>query len=360
MYKAYLILSLAIIAGILHLSEGYTVNYSYEKGVVDILSKCPGRYCGRTQFSNGSWSACGPCERGARRNASSACQPCSETPIFYDWLYLGFMMIAPLVLHLLSVDMAIKKNKLQHKTWLLYVCVVVEVVIASLITLLVTPPLGSLALTSCRPRGLDDWYPLLHNPSPNYEGTLYCTQEAVYPMYTMVLVGYSALLVMVLVMRPAVVRKVAGDAEVTDAGAIYSALYLLPALTITHAVLAGILYTIFPFLVIVGSIISIATYFAYQQDQSMSALVKGCVRDVRSVIIIQGHWLLHSYGIIALTQLQQPALHGSLCLLVPLPALFYILTARFSDPSVIPPVAGVNRPPTPPTPLTRVRLNRVI
>ena len=95
---------------------------------------------------------------------------------------------------------------------------------------------------------------------------------------------------------------------------------------------------------IVGSIISSATYLAYQQNQKMLPLVMGCVRDLRSVLIILGHWCLHAYGIIALTQLKQPKVHASLCALVPVPALFYILTAKFSDPSVIP---GGHRPPTP-------------
>lgn len=52
-------------------------------------------------------------------------------------------------------------------------------------------------------------------------------------------------------------------------------------------------------------------------------------------MILLGHWGLHAYGIIAITQLKEGVLHGSLCALVPLPALFYILTSRFTDPSNI-------------------------
>lgn len=321
-----------------------TTNYHYDKGVVDKLSPCPGYYCGRTLLNNGSWSACGACERGTRRNSSSACSPCTDNPGAYDWLYLGFMMLAPLVLNLLSLDLAIKKHKLERRTWLLYLCVLLEVVASALITLLLTPPLGSLRVQSCRPRHLRDWYPLLHNPNPNYEGYLHCTQEAVYPMYSMVLVGYSVLLVLVLALRPELTRFVSRGAAVTgDAGAVYAALYLLPALTVMHALLAGLLYEIFPYVVIIGSIISCATYFAFQRDQSMVALVRGCVRDARSLIIVLSHWALHAYGLVSLTYLG-PTMHYALCSLVPLPALFYILTARFSDPSVIP-VEGNTAPP---------------
>ena len=44
-----------------------------------------------------------------------------------------------------------------------------------------------------------------------------------------------------------------------------------------------------------------------------------------------GHWALHAYGILAITELRQLSLHLSLLTLVPLPALFYILTARFGQ-----------------------------
>lgn len=67
----------------------------------------------------------------------------------------------------------------------------------------------------------------------------------------------------------------------------------------------------------------------------MPGLLKGCVRDVRNLVILLGHWGLHAYGIIAITQLKEGVLHGSLCALVPLPALFYILTSRFTDPTNI-------------------------
>ena len=80
-------------------------------GIVDHLAHCPGRYCGRTQLDNGSWSACGACERGTRRNSSSACVECHDKPTFYDWLYLGFMALLPLTFHLICIDTAAKRRK---------------------------------------------------------------------------------------------------------------------------------------------------------------------------------------------------------------------------------------------------------
>jgi hypothetical protein len=65
----------------------------------------------------------------------------------------------------------------------------------------------------------------------------------------------------------------------------------------------------------------------------MQFLIVNTVTDIRNIVILLSHWLLHAYGIIALTQLQDPVFHSALVALVPLPAVFYILTARFTDPN---------------------------
>lgn len=57
-----------------------------------------------------------------------------------------------------------------------------EVLISAIITLLIYEPYWSLKIHSCSVSRLSDWYTLFHNPTPNYEKKLYCTQEAVYPL----------------------------------------------------------------------------------------------------------------------------------------------------------------------------------
>jgi hypothetical protein len=64
----------------------------------------------------------------------------------------------------------------------------------------------------------------------------------------------------------------------------------------------------------------------------MEFLVKSTVSEVRNVLIVLAHWCVHGYGIVSLTQLSQPVFHASLLALVPLPAIFYVITARFTDP----------------------------
>lgn len=81
------------------------------------LKKCPGLYCGRllTDLINGStqWTDCGACPRGYRVNVISdisECIACKNDPSTYDWLYLGFMAMLPLILHWFFIDMAAKER----------------------------------------------------------------------------------------------------------------------------------------------------------------------------------------------------------------------------------------------------------
>ncbi|KOB52326.1 JNK1/MAPK8-associated membrane protein [Operophtera brumata] len=210
------------------------------------IRSCPGLYCGRTEFEDGSWSDCGACPRGFRTNATSYCQQCFDAPSLYDWQYLGFMILLPMVLNWFFIDLgAIGKGKdsliLQH------LCAFIEVVTGTLTAVLVLAPTGRFDLYVCSPKDLSDWYTLLHNPQPDYKETLHCTQEAVYPL---------------------------------------------------------------------------------RIEQSAPALLISSVTDMRNLIIILGHWIVHAYGIISLTGFKELWYLS----LVPAPAMFYILTAQFTDP----------------------------
>ena len=146
------------------------------------LARCPGMYCGRELMYDGNWTDCGACPRGFRSNASSACVPCDDMPIFYDWLYLGFVALFVLALHWFFIDMIAMRRDIPKQVIAMHVSAFVEIVAASLVTLQLTYPLGSFKIRSCKTKRLSDWYTLLHNPTPNYETALHCTQEAVYPL----------------------------------------------------------------------------------------------------------------------------------------------------------------------------------
>ncbi|GAB6025245.1 hypothetical protein CHUAL_010667 [Chamberlinius hualienensis] len=308
---------------------------------VDSAVACPGQYCGRVRLSEGNYSICSACPRGYR-SSMSVCVECTDEPTFYDWLFLGFMAMLPLILHWCSIDVASRRRRYRacdtalhskrRYTWgvlLLHLSALVETSAAALFTILLVKPRWTLEILSCKVQHLSDWYTMLHNPSPDYEATLYCTQEAVYPLYTMVLIYYASCLTMMLLLRPWVASKcLPGKGKLS----IYAAMYFLPILTILHAICGGLLYYAFPYITIILSVISSAAHFACQLDQSMKSLILTTIKDIRNFVILLGHWLLHAYGIIAITQLKDIPFHAGLISLVPLPALFYIFTARFTDP----------------------------
>ncbi|KAL1514081.1 hypothetical protein ABEB36_003401 [Hypothenemus hampei] len=291
---------------------------------------CPGLYCGRTILENGEFSDCGSCERGYRRNETSfICEPCLDQPVLYDWLFLGFLVLVVLILHWFFIDLVSMKRSFCKNVLVLHASAVVEVFLAAVIAILCMKPFGSFTVHTCRSRSLSDWYTLMHNPRPNFEDKIYCTQEAVFPMYTIVFLFYVLALIVMLTIRPWICRKFLPRQGKMS---IYSAMYFIPILILTHAVIGGLIYYSYPYLTIVISIISCAAHFAGRMEQTIRLLLIRTFGQPRNLFIVIGHWCLHAYGIISLTQLTRPILHGLLLLLVPIPALFYIFTTKFTDP----------------------------
>ena len=92
---------------------------------------------------------------------------------------------------------------------------------------------------------------------------------------------------------------------------------------------------LYPYITIIGSVISLAVHMACRLDQRTSALLKNSIRDARNATILLGHWLLLMLGVIALTHMKSLLRDLMLLVAVPLPTLFYILTSKFSDPAKI-------------------------
>lgn len=151
-----------------------------------------------------------------------------------------------------------------------------------------------------------------------------------------------------LILRPWVCRKYLPRQSKMS---IYAAMYFIPLLVVAHALIGGLICNImivyrksiyliwfyildyaFPYLVVILSVISCAAHFAVKLEQTIWSLIITTIVEPRNIIILVGHWCLHAYGIISITQLTDPILHSMLILLVPLPALFYIFTVNFTDP----------------------------
>ncbi|BFZ11777.1 hypothetical protein BsWGS_14816 [Bradybaena similaris] len=308
--------------------SGVVVPYPFTKA----KDVCPGRYCGRMPGE----VKCGPCARGYMPDSQSVCQRCSGAPVFYDWLYLGFMALVSLVLHWGFIDLLSRPKK---TVLLLHLSAFVETVLAAWLTLFLSDPVGQMNITSCPMNQFSDWYTLFFNPSPDYYNTIYCTQEIVYPLYTIVMIYYTLCLVFMMLLRPFISYKFAAC---QGSRSIYASLYFLPILILVHSILAGVIYYAFPYIIVVVSIITSACHLATEENQKMKDLIKQNFTNVRNLMILLGHWALHAYGIIAITQLTQPLLHASLIALVPFPTIFYIVTVRFTDPSLMYPFRPCN------------------
>jgi len=137
-------------------------------------------------------------------NDAYACSPCRDELTTYSWLYLGFMTLLPLMMHCFFIDMDAKDRKFSRKQLILTASAFVEVALSAVLATLFMEPMWELRLYACDVRKLTDWYTLFYNPSPNYESRVYCTQEAVYPLQTIVLVFYFLCLVNMFLIRPLV------------------------------------------------------------------------------------------------------------------------------------------------------------
>ncbi|KAH9489443.1 hypothetical protein Btru_056385 [Bulinus truncatus] len=292
---------------------------------LNVKKICPGRYCG---YMPGE-ETCMACPRGYTPDVTSLCVRCDSSPTFYDWLYLGFMGMTSLVLHWSFIDLLSRPKK---GVLLLHLSAFIETVLAASVTLLLCDPMGSLQVRSCSVNQFSDWYSMFFNPTPDYYNTIYCTQEIVYPLYSMVMIYYVFSLVFMMMFRPILSYRLHGC---QGHRSIYAALYFLPILILIHAVLAGVIYYAFPYIVVVVSVITSACHLATEENQKMKDLIKQNVTNVRNLTILLGHWALHAYGIIAITQLVQPTYQAPLIALVPFPTIFYILTVKFTDPCMV-------------------------
>ncbi|KAI2806056.1 hypothetical protein BLOT_005067 [Blomia tropicalis] len=304
---------------------------------------CPGVYCGRI-IVNGTLSQCGGCPRAFRSNSQHICVPCNEPLQLYDWIYLLFMVLVFVVIQCYFIDQSFKSNKLNFLSFSLYLATICESIIASIISTLPFNSGWDFNLRTCGVKSFADWYTLFFNPSINEN--FHCTQEAVYPLYSIVFIFYFIALCLVLsrhiylrlicfilyfITRSNQVKRLYPKDCITKN--TYYILYSIPALLFIHAILAGVIYYIFPFLILFGSVISITIHLSRYIDQSSLQLMRS-IFQFRNFSIVLFHWSLHAFGVISLFNLSNTA-----CLFlifaVPLPTLFYISTTKFTDPSNI-------------------------
>lgn len=150
--------------------------------------------------------------------------------------------------------------------------------------------------------------------------------------YTIVFIYYAFCLVLMMLLRPFLVKKIACGLGKSDRfKSIYAALYFFPVLTVLQAVGGGLLYYAFPYIILVLSLVTLAVYLSASEVESFKDLL---VRKKRLVVLLS-HWLLHAYGIISIPKLDKLEQDLPLLALVPAPAIFYLMTAKYTEPSRI-------------------------
>ncbi|ESN97664.1 hypothetical protein HELRODRAFT_85220 [Helobdella robusta] len=298
---------------------------------------CLGLYCGRLLLGNGTLSECGACPSGSRVNASSGiCQECTNILSDYDWFYLLFMALLPLLSNYFFIDVT-SKNRFEcdHcKNVTLHISATIEAAISLVITILSFQPIGTFTIKSCESTRLSDWYTILYNPSPDFINTIHCTQQAVYPLYSMVFLMY----LLSLKIRTSCVRW---DNSFIDGKrrfctcSLYSALFFHPAIACIHAVFAGVIYYSYPYIIVVGSVITNAIHFASYRNQTPVGLLKSLTTKPRNMVILMAHWLVHAFGIISLLSSNIKTNQLAYLCLIPTPCLVYVISVYFTDPDVV-------------------------
>lgn len=289
-------------------------------------TSCIGRYCGYAPDPKtpNSWQLdkCGACPWGYRTNETKYCIRCEQPPELYDWLYLGFMAMLPCMLHWIYILRNKKELKVMGGQLFLSVF---ECTCACLLALISSDPKGELKLVSCGVIQLSDWYTMFYNPQIRYTDTIHCSQEAVYPLMTIVLIYYAYSLILMLLFRPFLLSFIAAPKQWSNP--LYAALYFHPILVVSHAFIGGLLYYSFPYIIVLVSLIALAAYFVWTYVTSFHSLFE---HTVKNILVILWHLSLLTFGIVAISNENY-----YFVALVPGPLIFYFLTVQFTDPENI-------------------------
>jgi len=301
------------------------------------MKQCPGRYCGRMESYNGSDEnelGCSSCPRGYRVDENSTCVPCSGVPYLYDWLYLGVMTMLPLVLNCLFIGWSSRNRSSSKALHIQYLMVLFECsASATLSMLLLSNPQGSFIIKLCPVVRMSDWYTIFFNPLVDHSTRLRCTQEAVYPLYSLPFIYYTLCVVFLALVRITSCLFIFHK-EWRQTGAsvsIYAALYFYPALMLLHAFGAGLMYYFFPFIIAIVSLVANALYLASIEDQTTCGVLKRMFTSKSNVTAFVVFSAIYLYCIFAAIGLSNFVALCCLVCLLPVPTLFYAFTVILSQ-----------------------------
>jgi len=328
-------------------------------------SRCAGAYCGRLVLNQSEcvFSPCGKCPRGFRPSEIGICELCEKEPKLYDYMFLGFVLTIQIAANLIMLDKACSKSnnyiyniankshKSKIKLLVLFLLPVLESMLGLIFSVLAYSPFGKFTLRSCEIESMRDWYTMFYNPYVENYTKMNCTQEIVYPMYSIVFLIILFSTVCMIMFRPVAIRSLFKTKAVTEKlheSTLY-VLYLNPILMLIQAVAGGLLYYTYPVIVLIVFLITNAWHLTNEYKSILQSSAQASVLDnklkgnfikffkimklKRNVLITVVHIILFSYGLLALTQFKNFFTNSLFILfLSPVPILFYIISYNFSEP----------------------------
>lgn len=304
-----------------------------------VLRACPG-FCGRIATSavgNITYSSCQACSWGSRSwGSSTLCTVCVQPLPLYDWLYLLFIAVVPLLLYSLFIYIYTPKHCSRKLKFAHYLCCFTECSLSSVLSLLVVPPKGSLLLYGCPKWSLREWYPVFYNPVINHTYTLRCAHEIVFPLYSLPFIYLAFCLLTLFTLRSCLYATVFKNSAV-NSKPYYAALHILPLLALTHFIFAGLLYYSFPFITLLSSLIINAAHMAIVRGRRIGTVCKKAFLRLKNVVMLFIHMALFGFSLVVLMlnfSFGKPFLVIPV-LCVPLPFLYYCLIAGLSHPKFV-------------------------
>lgn len=186
-------------------------------------------------------AACGACPRG-HRSDGWVCVECDSPLDFYSLFYLIFAMITVPVVFFIIIENTVQKFVFRI---VLQVASGIECIVACVCAIATFYNYRWDRITICPPMRLSDWYSTLNNPVG-----FACSNEAVYPLYSIVLVYYAYCLLFVFLFQTPIIRFLGRG---KNSHVYHLFLWWLPALAAVYATCAGLLYYSYPYILAVGS-----------------------------------------------------------------------------------------------------------
>lgn len=321
------------------------------------MSSFCGRTCGTDATGNFSIENCGSCPWGWKANwpasvhdidECSLCVKCTDSFSVYDWLFIVFNMLMIFLIHV----QAIFRFSVQTYGNLLLelLCVLLEVILGFMVSVIIFSPIGALNITSCYNSSdltMRYWYYFLQSGNSYssffdpFQGdieNLSCIYETVYPRYSLILSGFCLSFFFTLSLRPVFNYYTSSRRQLQaiplplQYAAFSSALLTLPIYIIFFLLSAGILYFSFGYIVMLFSVMGISLYSSLATPNNFNCMVN-FKSSIKHLPAVASHLTLLLFAL--WTMLSSSAESNYLVLLTAtVPLVFLLLTESMTHPHV--------------------------